>query len=361
MPKDLLSDFEPEEAEVETASDDTGKDITLDDLGEDKELNTPPQDGDGDRGDQIEEEAEADKPEEAVTEKKTEKTEEAATKPPADQAAKTDADKTTEAVLKYLGLDSTLKIKGKEYKLADFAKEDLLALIQKGTRMTQIGQELSQKERLLAERERVAEANALQATRLLQTRPEAGATKAATEPPPALAPSEYDTEDVKSVKQAALSVWKQNQEQAQRLNAIEGGLRSQETEAKSKEFMDDLNAHRADFPLASVEEVIAVHSLRPDIPISDLVRRSHGIYGSVEHVKEVFKHAPEVRKAVEDEVIAAYLARNSKARVLPQKPSVQGARPVPAAKHAIRGFEDAGQAARRALARIAQEGEGDND
>jgi hypothetical protein len=163
------------------------------------------------------------------------------------------------------------------------------------------------------------------------------------------------------VKQAALTVWTQNQDQAKRLNAIEGGIQNQQTEAKTREFLDELTTHKNDFPLASTEEVIAVHSLRPDIPLADLVRRSHAIYGSAEHVKEVFKYAPEVRKQVEDEIISAYLARNSKARVIPQKPSVQGGRPVPAAKVKITGFDSAGQAAKKALARMIEQQEGDND
>jgi hypothetical protein len=113
--------------------------------------------------------------------------------------------------------------------------------------------------------------------------------------------------------------------------------------------------------LASTEEVIAVHALRPDIPLADLVRRSHAIYGSIEHIREVFKHAPEVRKTVEDEVIATYLARNSKARIIPQKPSTQGARTVPAAKVKISGFDSAGQAAKKAFARMIEGQEGDNE
>ena len=156
-------------------------------------------------------------------------------------------------------------------------------------------------------------------------------------------------------------MWKENQSQAQRLNAIEGGIQSQQTEAKTREFLDDLTLHKTDFPLASTEEVIAVHSLRPDIPLADLVRRSHAIYGSIEHIREVFKHAPEVRKTVEDEFIAAYLARNSKARVIPQKPSTQGARSVPAAKAKVRGFDDAGQAAKKAFARMVEGQEADNE
>jgi len=354
MPKDLLEDFD-DTAEVQ-ADDDTAKDITLEDLGEDKEINTPPEKEGPDQ-----EEAEEDKSEEAEEEKKEPEAEKKLT---AVQAAeKKEAEKTTEEILKYLGMDSTLKIKGKDYKLSDFGKEDLLAFVQKGVRMTQVGTELSQREQRIAERERQAEANALEATRLVSQYRTAdpGKVKAEAEPPKELQPSEYDTDDVKAVKQVALTMWKENQSQAQRLNAIEGGIQSQQTEAKTREFLDDLTSHKTDFPLASTEEVIAVHALRPDIPLADLVRRSHAIYGSIEHIKEVFKHAPEVRKAVEDEVIAAYLARNSKAKVIPQKPSTQGVRAVPAAKAKIRGFDDAGQAARKAFARISREMEADNE
>jgi len=355
MPKDLLADFEPEEAEA-TVDEDPAKDITLEDLGEDKELNTPPEKESPDQ-----EEFEEDKPEEAEEEPKKEP--EAEKKETAVQAAeKTEADKTTEEILKYLGMESTLKIKGREYKLSDFSKEDLLAYIQKGTRMTQIGQELSKKEQLLAERERQAEANALQATQLInQHRAAVPAGKTETEPPKELQPSEYDTDDVKAVKQAALTVWKQNQEQAQRLNAIESGLQSQQTEAQTEKVMQEINTHMADYPLAMVEQVIAVHALRPDIPLDDLTRRSHAIIGSVDHVHEVFKHAPEVRKQIQDEIIADYLARNSKAKVIPQKPSAQGSRQAPAAKAKVGNFDQATQAAKRALARMIEGQEADND
>ena len=353
MTPSTLADFDPEDTGEATVDKDPAEDITLEDLGTDKELNTPPDDS------PDQEEPEEDKPEEAEEEKKEP---EAEKKEPAVQAAeKTDVDKTTEEILKHLGMDSTLKIKGREYKLSDFGKEDLLAFVQKGVRMTQIGTELSKREQTLAERERQAEANALEATRLVSQYRPAGATKVDETPPKELQPSEYDTDDVKAVKQAALTVWQQNREQTQRLNAIEGGLQSQQTEAKTREFLDNLTLHKTDFPLASTEEVIAVHALRPDIPLADLVRRSHAIYGSAEHVKEVFKHAPEVRKQVEDEIIAAYLARNSKAKVIPQKPSTQGVRTAPAAKAKIRNFDDAGQAAKKAFARMIEGQEGDND
>jgi len=271
MPKDLLADFEPVEAE---APEDPTQEITLDDLGTDKELNTPPEK----ETDQIEEEPEEDNPK--VSDKETGK--EPEQKPTAEQAApKTEADKTTEEVLKYLGMDSALKIKGKEYTLKDFSKEDLLAYIQKGVRMTQIGQELSAKERALLEREKVAEQNALQATQILsQYQPRGASGKTETEPPKELQPSEYDTDEVKVVKQAALATWKQNQETTQRLNTIEGRIKNQQTEADTERFMGELTTHKNDFPLASTEEVIAIHALRPDIPLGDLVRRSHAIYGS---------------------------------------------------------------------------------
>ena len=107
--------------------------------------------------------------------------------------------------------------------------------------------------------------------------------------------------------------------------------------------------------------MIAVHALRPNIPLNELARRSHAAYGSTDFVHEVFKHAPEFRKAIEDEIISSYLARNSKAKVIPQKPSVQGSRPAPAAKTKITGFDSAGQAAKKAFARMIEQQEGDND
>ena len=356
-----LTEFDPE-PEVEQAGDEgPANDITLEDLGEDKELNTPPPDDEEESG-PDQEEPEAEKPEEP--EPKTEAEKEQTQK--ADQAAqKTEAEKTTEDILKYLGLESPLKIKGKEYKLSDFGKDDLLAYVQKGVRMTQIGQELSDRERLLADRERAAEANAAEATKLfhqLRSAPaQAAPGKVPTEPPEELKPSEYDTEDVRAVKSAATAMWKQNQEQAQRLHTIESGLQNQQTEADTKQFLNELDAHRADFPLASTEEVIAIHSLRPDIPLSDLVRRSHAIYGSVDHVDKVFQNAPEVRKHYEDKFISAYLSKQKQAKVMPQKPTTPGTRTAAPSKPKIRSLDDAGLAARKALDRIAKELEGDND
>lgn len=359
MPNSTLTDFD--DSHVEEATEDPTQDVTLEDLGEDKELNTPPEDS----PDQDEPEAgnQAEAAPEPAPEPAKETDKEPEAKPTADQAApKTDAEKTTEDILKYAGLDSTLKIKGKEYKLSDFGKEDLLAFIQKGARMTQVGQELSKREQALAERERVAEANVAEATKVLQQyRSATPPAPPSTEPPEELKPSEYDTEDIKAAKAAGLAVWKQSQELTQRLNQIEGGLKSQQTEAESQKFMDELNAHKADFPLASVEEVIAVHALRPDIPLSDLVRRSHAIYGSEAHVEEVFKNCPEVRKHYEDKHVAAYLARQRGTKVINEKPSSGGSRSIPASTAKIRSMDDAGLAAKKMLARLQVEAEADND
>ena len=362
MPKDLVSDFEPEEAEV--AADDPAKDITLEDMGEDKELNTPPEDEKEEGPDQ--EEPEEGKSEEAdeVAKPEAAKAVETEQKQTAEQAAqKVEVDKTTEEILKHLGMDSTLKIKGKEYKLSDFGKDDLLTYINKGVRFTQLTQELSKKEALVAEREKTAEANAVEATKILsQYRQAPGPTgKVETEPPKELQPTEYDDESTKATKQIGLTMWKQAQDVTQRLNAIEGGIQRQQTEAETDRVMSEINAHRADYPLSSIEEMIAIHALRPNIPLNELARRSHAVYGSIDHVKEVFKHAPEVRKAIEDEIVSAYLARNSKAKVIPQKPSVQGSRPAPAAKVKITSMDSAGQAAKKAFARMIEQQEGDND
>jgi len=357
-----LTDFDDSpEGEVETATEGPAADITVDDLGEDKELNAPPEAAPED------DEPEADKPEGA--EAGAEKEPDPEPKPAGGAPKPADADKTAEekaiqAILDNADKDGPLKVKGQEFSAKDFTREELRSFVQRGIRMTQIGTALAQRERAVTERERVAEANAVQATRLLSQAREAPSSKATTvqtEPPEELQPSDYDTEDVRALKAVALNQWKQNQEQTQRLNQIEGGLKDQQTEVETQKFFDELQAHRADFPLASTEEVIAVHSLRPDIPLSDLVRRSHAIYGSVEHVDEVFKHAPEVKKVIGDRFIAAYLARNSKARVVPEKPSTQGGRTSHTASSKVRNFEDAGQMARKMLAQVQMESEADND
>jgi hypothetical protein len=105
--------------------------------------------------------------------------------------------------------------------------------------------------------------------------------------------------------------------------------------------------------MASPEEAMAVQILsKGKIPLREIMRRGDAIYGNVDFVHKVFKHKPEVRKAIYDEMTKEYLARGKKAATkrVPLKPMGSGSKIVPAVKKQENvTFQNVGSLIRKSL------------
>jgi len=303
-----------------------------------------------------EEEAEPEEKEEAEEkEEPAEKPEKAETDKP---AGKEKVAPIEEDQIKWLpgGKDATIKVKGKEYKLSEFKPDEVKTFLQLGLRGTQRFQEVAEKERQLAEKEATLNAvadrvNLLQQQLARGGAPSLGTTTAKVELPKELAPNDMDSEEMRVIKSAAAQSWTRSQELAQRLDQIEGRTRSQQDAEAGKAFVDNISKMKeADYPNASLEEVIAIHSLRPDIPVREIVKKSHEIYSSRGHIDNVLKTNPLLRRELKEEMVAEYLAEKQRKPTVSGRPSPQGGKVAPAPAHkAPRTIEEANKMAKARL------------
>jgi len=291
---------------------------------------------------------------EAVEEKPPAKPKEVAVEKKGGKPAETTEE---DPIVTRVGKDTILKVKGKEYKLSEFKPEEVQTFLQKGLRFTQLTQETADRERALDERERSLNASAqrLNALQRTQTELKPGATTE-QELPKELKPNDLDSEEMKALKSVAAESWKAKQALTARLDALEGRANSQQVEEASKAFINDIAAmKKSDYPLASLEEVIAIHSLRPDIPVKEIVKKSHEIYSSRQHVDSVLSANPLLRKELKDEMVAEYLSERKKTGSVAGRPSPSLGRVVPArtpGKQIPRNFEEAGKMAKRRIAEL---------
>jgi len=223
-----------------------------------------------------------------------------------------------EAVLKIAGEDKILKIKDKEVPLKELTPDEIVFHLQRGIRADDVFKESAR-----IRKEVDAEKNILsERTDLLSRRVREGEIEPTkrmpfpqeTSVPKELEPDDLDTEKETVLKDTCRNLIKEvNQLKVQ---GVEQVIRQGE-----QDFSNEINAHKGDFPLASTEEVIAVRTHNSKIPIREIMQVSDAHYGSVEFVKEVFKHRPDIKRHFTDEIVSDYKHKISKRRGTPEKPS----------------------------------------
>lgn len=333
---------------------DTG-DLVIEDLGDEHVMDFQEEPAEEqpepEESEEPEEEEAEEEPEKKEPEEKPEKAEKAAGK---EKVIPTEED----PVVKYLGgKDATIKVKGKEYKLSEFKSDEVKTFLQLGLRGTQRLQEVADKERDLTAKE-AALNEAANRINLLQQRVERPAADQAAihaELPPDLKPNEMDSEELKAIKSVAAQSWRRSQELAQRLDQYEGRAQSQQNAERDRAFVSEIaKMKETDFPAASLEEVIAVHALRPDIPVREIVKKSHEIYNSRGHIDNILKINPLLRREIKEEMVREYLADQKRTPKVAGRPSSTGTRTVAPtrAQKPPRTFEEAGKAAKVRLAEL---------
>jgi hypothetical protein len=307
-----------------------------------------------------EEVKESEEKEEEQEVEKEEEVEEESKKKAGESKAKVEERKLPQEVqniLAHLGKDETLKSKGLEVKASDFKPEEIKGFLNKGLRFYQAMDELSQRERVLFEREQ-ATANAARQIQDLQTRLEQERRMRASQPATTL-PRELeineaeDSPELIALKKAAKSQWDRNQELSTRIDSIEGGFARQRTDEQEQALLNEIQSHKHDFPLASPEETIAVHLIsKGSVPIRSIMQRGQQIYGSAKHVRDVFAACPEVRKEIFEEFVKEYKTRTSLAekKRVPLRPSGPSTKPITTAKKkAPITFENVGSNIHKAI------------
>ena len=239
-------------------------------------------------------------------------------------------------VIKLVGEDAVLTIKGVDRPLKDLTPREITIGLQKGIRGDQIFNELSAERHKLEEDRALIERGAQFVQDYLEKINSGQLTSEKNATAEMLRITDEDTEETAALKQALA-------ESTKKLQSIEGAYRSTATEARLRSVIDDVKSFTKDYPLASVDEAIAVKVARPDVNTEDLMRAGHAYYSSEAHGRAVLDSNPEFKRKYDDEVIANYLARKTNAKSIPgtKSSSSSSNKVTEQAKKPVRDFKSA--------------------
>jgi hypothetical protein len=237
-----------------------------------------------------------------------------------------------------------IKIKGVERKISDLAPQEILLGIQKGIRADQIFNEMSGERKKLEEERALVEKGAVfvqQYMDRIQSGQGLGDQTVNPQLATLLQPNPDDTEEVQYLKQNLAA-------NMNRMSQIENQYRTTEHQARMQGIASEVLGLKKDYPMASVDEVIAIKVARPNANTEDIMRAAHNYYASEAHINEAIASNPTFRREFEAEIIKNYLGKKQAAKKIPgEKSGASNSEKVTErAKKPISDFDTAEAAAR---------------
>ena len=258
---------------------------------------------------------------EAEETKKTEKSE----KTEKEVAVDEEAEKIKETLIQHIkgedGTGSTVfKVRGKDYNLEDLTPDEIKGYFSKGGAFYEEMENLSVQRKSIEQKE--LELNTqIQQTRELMNRQRSDVGGGADEVarPSALSHSEEDTEVERALKDINFELMK-------KIDKIERSSIEQSNSSYGERVLREIDQWKGEYPVASEEEVIAIISQYPNIPVRDAMAASNKHYLSDDYTSRVFNARPDLVKKIEEAGVQKYLARSKKTSGLPaRRPSNKSA------------------------------------
>ena len=225
--------------------------------------------------------------------------------------------KIREDILARVEDDTMLKIKGKEVRAGDLSKEELVMHLQKGIRADDLFNEVADMRRQL-EQERALVSKGAQAVQQLidqQGSPQKSQDPALTQVLEKLKVDEFnDTPTEKTLKVLA-------SELVQEVDTLRRDVQQGKVHTYESEVVGEIRTLKKQFPLASVDEVLAVKTSHPDASLERLMEAGHNYYASLDFVKESLSNNPQAKREYDDEVIRNYNAQKGKTKNVPLRRS----------------------------------------
>jgi len=279
-------------------------DADLDDLENDLEFSMSEEDK-PDKDEFADTEVEPEAEVEEKPEETTEVTKEAAAGPvvsPTDKAI-------AEQVVRLMGDDVLLRVKDYEKKASELNPAELVAFLQKGIRSDQLFQEAAAARKQLDSDRALVEKGALAVQQMLeQINAESSRRGPVTQIPEYLRPHPDDSEEIKNYKLHQLQLMDE-------VNAVKQQLVSKEVQSSNQREVDTIvGLAKTTYPMASIDEVLAVKSVRPNINSEELLQASHNYYSSKDFIKKALDSNPTAKREYDDEVIRQYVSRQNKAK-----------------------------------------------
>jgi len=236
-------------------------------------------------------------------------------RPPASQAAIPDplAKAVQDEVLRLVGNDTIIKIKGVERKLSELSPEEIVLGIQKGIRADQIFNEMSGERKKLEEDRALVEKGATFVQQYIDRVQSGKGLGGETVNPQLIAllkPNPDDTEETLYLKQNLAA-------NIDRMSQFENQYRINEHQTRMQGIANEVLGLAGEYPMASVDEVIAIKAARPNAHTEDIMRAAHNYYCSEEHIKNAITANPVFKREYEAEVIKNYLGKKQGAKKIP--------------------------------------------
>lgn len=276
-----------------------------------------------------------------------------APKPAATPQDNVDAQELKETLIAMNGEDFILKVKGVERKLKDIPSNEIKAGLQKAFRSDQIFNELSAERKAFEESRRQFEEQKnrqeqefseirrqVESLRAGGPRPDKYDPYGHREEDPAFSPT--DTPEVRQYKAELAKT-------QEKLTQLEEGMHKNSQIAFVTGVEQEIKALSKDFPMAPLDEVIAVKLARPDVKTEDLMRAAHDYYRGDQHIELALANNPEYRKRLEEKMVKDFIAKRQSAKKIVGVPKgSSGSNKVVSEgkKQPIRDFKSAEVAAR---------------
>lgn len=214
------------------------------------------------------------------------------------------------------GEDTLFVVKGKEYRAADIPAKEWVNILQKGLRADQLFSEMGDSRRSLEQERELVRRNNEQAQRILDQYGQGGkdGQKQTAAVPDFLKPNELDTDEMRLLKQYAADV-------THRVTTLETGVQSSEVQRYEGEILTEVKTLAKEYPVASVDEVLAVKSLYPREKLDELMRLSNQYYSGLEFQKKAREANPTVARELDEAAVKAYLAKKGKSKAVGVKRS----------------------------------------
>jgi len=228
-------------------------------------------------------------------------------------------EKIKEDVIKYLseeeGGGTKYRVKGKDYDMRDLSPQEFRDRFSKAGRFEQRMEEMAAKEKIINERERLAEDGARRSQEIM--RKYGGEESGKVERlPDLLKPNDEDTDSERSLKEYTSNL-------LQRVDKLESGYEQQGFEAQKQDLFRQLDSLEKEFPMLSKTEVIAVKSM-PEyahVDIRAIAENSHNARVGDEYLDAVFKTRPDKLREIEEKAIEKHLMKNPKVKKVSRKKS----------------------------------------
>ena len=264
-----------------------------------------------------------------------------------------------ESMIRQLGDDFTLKVKGVERKLKDIPAIELKNGLQKAFRSDQIFNDLSAERRQVEDdRRRFEEQRQRQEMEFNKLRQELELLQRGIRPDPSnpfgQAMDEYgnpisptDSPDVRRYKF-------QLAETQKKLSEIENGMRQTSQQAFVSGVENEIKTLSKEYPMAPLDEVIAVKLARPEVRTEDLMKAAHDYYRGDQHIELALANNPEFLTKLKERFVKEYVAkRQSAKKIVGVKKGSSGSTKVTGkAPAVIRDFRGAEAAAKKYIAEL---------